>query len=680
MATNPLLEQGTLPDFSQIKAQHAEPAIDTLLAENRDRIQQLLENRTGYTWNNFIAPMEALNERLVRTWSPIAHMNAVVNSDALRNAYNACLPKLSDYSTELGQNKALFQAYQGIAEHEDFAQLDTAQRKLINNTLRDFHLSGIDLPDKDKARYKTIMQSLSDLHARFEQNLLDATNTWHKHLADDSRLQGLPDSSLALMKQTATQHKQDGYRVTLEFPSYNAVMTYANDRALREEVYTAFVTRASDEGPDAGKWDNSDNMEQILSLRHEAALLLGFHNYAERSLATKMASSTTQVLEFLQDLANRSLTIAARELEELKRFAQQAHGLDDLEAWDVPYYSEKLKQQQFSISQEEIKPYFPADKVVSGMFEVVNNLYGLNIMEVPDIATWHKDVRYFEVRDNNNELRGTFYLDLYARPHKRGGAWMDECRLRMRTHETNITPVAFLTCNFTPPIGDQPALFTHQEVVTLFHEFGHGLHHMLTQIDHPGVSGINGVAWDAVELPSQFMENWCWEEEALPLFSGHYETGEALPREKFERLVAARNFQSGMQMLRQIEFALFDFKIHLQFDPQQGGRILETLEQVRKQIAVIKPPSFNRFPHSFAHIFASGYAAGYYSYKWAEVLSSDAFSLFEEKGIFDSDTGLKFMQAILEQGGSKEPMELFIDFRGREPQIDALLRHSGIAC
>ena len=679
MSNNPLLDHTGLPAFDEIKPKHVEAAIDEVLKSNRETIDQLLKTSTSnYSWQNLAQPVEELGVKLARTWSPASHMNSVVNSEALRLAYNACLPKISVYSTEVGQNEALFQAYKSIAESDEYERLNHAQRKVIDNTLRDFRLSGIALSADDKIRYKEIMQELSALHAKFDENLLDATKAWTRNISDKTQLTGLPDSAIAMAKQTAEREKQGGWLFTLEFPSYIAIMTYADSAALREEMYTAFVTRASDQGPNADKWDNTPIMERILALRHEEAQLLGFKNFAERSLATKMANDTQQVIDFLNDLAQQSATMGQQELDELKAFAKNQHGVDTLEAWDLMYYGEKLRQKKFAITQEELKPYFPESKVIAGLFAVVNRLYGLNIKQRSDVKTWHEDVHFFDIFDKQGELRGQFYLDLYARPNKRGGAWMDECIIRQRNHDNIETPVAYLTCNFSSPIGDQAAQFTHQEVITLFHEFGHGLHHMLTQIDYPGVSGINGVAWDAVELPSQFMENWCWEKEALSLFSGHYQTGEPLPDEMFEKLLAAKNFQSGMQMLRQLELSLFDFRLHLEYDPKTAPCIYSILDEVRAQIAVVQPPSFNRFPHSFSHIFAGGYAAGYYSYKWAEVLSSDAFSLFEEKGIFDTDTGIRFLSAILEQGGSREPMELFVEFRGREPQIDALLRHSGI--
>jgi oligopeptidase A len=603
-------------------------------------------------------------------------MNSVVNSDELREAYNACLPKLSEYATEMGQNQGLYAAYKAVAE--DDKNLDEPQRKALENALRDFHLSGVDLPADKKSRFKEISQELSKLTSKFEENLLDATNAWSKLITDEAELSGLPESALGLAQQIAEQRGEKGWMLTLDFPSYLPVMTYADNRELRREMYEAFSTRASDQGPHAGQYDNGKVMEQILALRHELVGLLGFDNYAERSLAKKMASSPEEVIGFLHDLAERSHNQAQRDLDEVRTFALDEYSAEELEAWDIGYYSEKLRQSRYAFSQEELKPYFPETKVVPGLFAVVEKLYGIQISEVEGVETWHPDVRFFEIRDAAGHIRGQFYLDLYARQKKRGGAWMDGCIDRLYTESCDQNPVAFLTCNFSPPVGDKPALFTHDEVETLFHEFGHGLHHLLTRIDYPAVAGINGVAWDAVELPSQFMENWCWEREALDHISGHYETGEPIPDALYNKMKAAKNFQSAMQMVRQLEFSIFDFRIHLEYDPAKGGRIYEILNEVRDQVAVIKPPAFNRFPHSFGHIFAGGYAAGYYSYKWAEVLSADAFSLFEENGIFDRKTGQAFLNNILEQGGSKDAAELFVAFRGREPEIDALLRHNGI--
>jgi oligopeptidase A len=676
---NPLLANSTLPLFSQIKPEHVVPAIDQLLTEARASVDQHLQATDHYTWENLVEPLEDADDKLSRAWSPVSHMNSVVNSDELREAYNACLPKLSAYSTEMGQNEALFKAYRFIADSEEFKTLDIAQQKIIRNALRDFKLSGIDLDDAKKQRYKEISQELSALTSKFEENLLDSTNAWSKLIRDADDLAGLPESALAQAKQTAEQHTEDGWMITLQFPSYISVMTYADNRELRREHYTAFATRASDQGPHAEQWDNSEIMEKILALRHEKARLLGFDNYAELSLAKKMAEKPDDVVDFLEDLADRSWRHARRDLAELREFADKHYGVKDLQAWDIGYYSEKMRQHFYQLSQEEVKTYFPITRVLSGLFAIVEKLYGLQIEEIQDFDSWHPDVRFFQIHDQSGSLRGRFYLDLYARAKKRGGAWMDDCVSRKRSGDHIQIPVAYLTCNFTPPTGDTPALLTHDEVTTLFHEFGHGLHHMLTQVDHLGVSGINGVEWDAVELPSQFMENWCWEKEALALMSGHYQTGEPLPDELFDKMIAAKNFQSGMMMVRQLEFSLFDFRIHRDYDPKKGGRIYEILGQVREQVAVVQPPKFNRFAHSFSHIFAGGYGAGYYSYKWAEVLSSDAYSLFEEKGIFDPETGRSFLTNILEKGGSEDAMDLFVKFRGRKPTIDALLRHNGIA-
>ncbi|MGL5319525.1 MAG: oligopeptidase A, partial [Aeromonas veronii] len=539
---------------------------------------------------------------------------------------------------------------------------------------------GIGLPAEAQQRYGEIQARLSELASRFSNNVLDATQGWHKLVADEAELAGLPDSVRAAARQMAELKGKEGWLFTLDIPSYLPVMMYADNRELRAEMYEAFTTRASDQGPNAGKWDNSAIMSELLTLRRELAQLLGFANYAELSLATKMADKTEQVVSFLTDLAAKSLPQGKAELEEIRAFAAEQHGQSELAAWDLAYYAEKLKQHKFSISDEQLRPYFPASKVVKGLFEVVKRVFGMKVRERLGIDTWHPDVRFYDIFDADDELRGSFYLDLYAREHKQGGAWMDVCLGRRYRQDGSLQkPVAYLTCNFNGPVDGKPALFTHNEVVTLFHEFGHGIHHMLTRIDVAGVAGINGVAWDAVELPSQFLENWCWESEALAFISGHYETGEPLPADLLEKMLTARNFQAAMQMLRQLEFALFDFRLHQEFDPANPAQLPALLDEVRSQVAVMTPPAFNRFQHSFSHIFAGGYAAGYYSYKWAEVLSADAFSRFEEEGIFNPATGQSFLKNILEKGGSKEPMELFRAFRGREPKVDALLRHSGIA-
>ena len=673
---NPLLDMTGLPPFSRILPGQVEPALDAVLADCRARIQDLTSADAVPTWEGFVEPLEEIDDRLSRMWSPVGHLNGVCNSDALRAAYNACLPKLSAYATEVGQNAALFRGYQAVAAQE---HLNPTQRKLLSNALRDFHLSGVDLPPDQQARYKDISQDLSSLTSKYAENLLDATNAWTKRIDDETGLAGLPDSAKALARQTAEERGETGWLLTLDFPSYQPVMTYADDRALRREVYEAYGTRASDQGPHAGRWDNTEIMERILTLRHELAGLLGFGNYAERSLATKMAKDPDQVMAFLEDLASRSVDRARAELKDLAEFARAQQGPDALEPWDLAYWSEKLRQHRYQITQEELRPYFPIDRVLPGMFAVVERLFGLTITEVAEVETWHPDVRFFEIRDARGAIRGQFYLDPFARQNKRGGAWMDVCTNRLHTVHCDQIPVAYLVCNFSPPVGGNPSLLTHNEVETLFHEFGHGLHHMLTRVDYPAVAGINGVPWDAVELPSQFLENWCWERESLDLIAGHVETGAPLPEHLYQRMHSAKNFQSAMQMVRQLELALFDFRIHREYEPARGGRVYEILDQVRDQVAVMKPPAFHRFAHGFSHIFSGGYAAGYYSYKWAEVLSADAFSLFEERGIFDPEAGASFRDNVLERGGSAEAMDLYIAFRGRPPTVDALLRHSGIA-
>ena len=674
--SNPLLQTHELPPFSKILPEHIKPAVEEIISDNETAIDDLLAEKQTFNWKNLQEVLDKLDDRLSQSWSPVGHMNAVVNSDELRDAYNSCLPILSEYTTRVGQNHKLYQAYQSIADSDDFAALDNAQKKIINDTLRDFKLAGVSLEAEKKERYGEIKKQLSELTSQFSDNVLDATMAWNKIITDQAELSGLPETALAGAKQLAEAKGEDGWLLNLDFPSFFPVMTYCDNRELRKEVYTAFSTRASDQGPNAGEFDNSEKINEILKLRHELALLLDFKNYAEYSLATKMAESTDEVIYFLEDLADKSKPQAEKELAELKAFAKGEHDVDDLEAWDIGYYGEKLRQQRYAISQEELRPWFPAEKAIAGMFDVVHKLFDIDFEHADDIDRWHKDVRFYNIR-RGGEVIGRFYLDLYAREHKRGGAWMDVCRSRWTLDNKTQLPVAYLTCNFTPPVGDKPALLTHDEVVTLFHEFGHGLHHMLTKVDYAAVSGISGVAWDAVELPSQFMENFCWEKEGLALISGHFETGEALPEDKLEKLLAAKNFQSAMMMVRQLEFSLFDFKLHKKY--REGLNVQELLNNVRDQVAVVIPPEFNRFQNSFSHIFAGGYAAGYYSYKWAEVLSADAFSRFEEEGVFNKATGESFLHEILEKGGSAEPMELFVNFRGRKPEIDALLRHSGIS-
>ncbi len=680
---NPFLSGAELPEFARLQPQDVEPAFAELLPANRRAIEALLDGlQQPVSWRDLALPLEELDDRLEKAWAPVGHLNGVTNTPEWRQAYEAVLPKLTEYGTELGQNRRLFDAYTALASSDEYKTLDEARRKVIDNALRDFRLSGVALEGAAKQRYGELKQRLAELSTNFSNNVLDATQGWHKHISeaqfDAGLLDGVPETALQTYRQLAQQRELEGYVVTLDGPAYVPAIQYADDRELRAELYAAYVTRASDAGPQAGRWDNSPLIQEILALRHELALLLGFGNYAELSLATKMAGDTAEVVRFLEDLATRSRALAQAEYAELQTFAKDELGIADLQAWDVPYASEKLREARYALSQEELRPYFPAEKVIDGLFAIVEKLFAVRFVVDPGIATWHPDVQVFNLMQGG-ELIARCYLDLYARSGKRGGAWMDNCRSRRQRADGSLQlPVAFLTCNFTPPSGTQPALLTHSEVTTLFHEFGHGLHHMLTRIDTAPVAGINGVAWDAVELPSQFLENWCWEPAAIPLISGHYQTGEPLPAELLEKMLAAKNFQAGMIMLRQLEFALFDFKLHRDYRPAAPEPIQALLDAVRAQVAVYAPPAFNRFQHSFSHIFAGGYAAGYYSYKWAEVLSADAFSLFEERGIFDPETGRGFLHNILERGGARPPMDLFVAFRGRPPQVDALLRHNGI--
>ena len=670
------MSQFDLPQFSLIKAEDVVATLTNLIQNCKSTIEKHLEQDT-YTWKNFSDPIDEVVDELNKYWSPVSHMNSVVSSDELREAHDACLPLISEYATWVGQNKELLSAYQQLKNSDEFATLSVAQQKTIDNTIRDFELSGVALPDAQKKRYAEIQTRLSELSSTFGNNVMDATLGWSKLVTDESELAGLPDSAKAAAAQTARQKDQEGWLFTLDFPSYLPIMTYADNAELREEVYHAFSTRASEQGENADKWNNAPIIDEILALKAELATLLGFSNYSELSLATKMAESTEQVNHFLEDLAKRSKPQAQKEVQEVREFAKAEFNRDTLNVWDIPYYSEKLKQQRYSISDEMLRPYFPEAKVVAGLFEVVSRLYGLTITQCDDVDVWHEDVKFYQISDENGALRGGFYFDLYAREKKRGGAWMDDCRCRRKKLDGSTQyPVAYLNCNFNGPVDGKPALFTHDEVITLFHEFGHGLHHMLTQIDVPSVSGIMGVPWDAVELPSQFLENWCWEKQALAFLSGHFETGASLPNDLLEKMLDARNFQSAMQMVRQLEFSIFDFRLHEQTDAKVN--VQQLLNNVRSEVAVVMPPETNRFQNSFSHIFGGGYAAGYYSYKWAEVLSSDAFSRFEEEGIFNREVGNDFLHNILEQGGSKEPMTLFVAFRGREPSIDPLLRHSGI--
>lgn len=676
--TNPLLIQSALPLFSQIKPEHVVPAVKQTIEHCREVIEQVV-NQEHYTWDNLIQPIDEADDKFSRVWSPVSHLNSVKNSPELREAYEACLPLLSEYSTWVGQHKGLYNAYKSLKASEQFNQLTKAQKKTITNALRDFELSGIGLPEAQQKRYGEIVAKLSELSSNYSNNVLDATMGWTKLITNIEELAGLPESALAAAKAQATAKGLEGWLVTLDMPSYIPVMMYCDNRDLRYEMYHAYTTRASDQGPNAHKWDNTENIKQILALRHELAQLLGFDSYAHISLATKMADRPEQVLAFLNDLAEKAKPQGEEELIQLKRYAYEYFGASDIKPWDISYYSEKQKQFLYTINDEELRPYFPEEKVISGLFEVVNRIFGITFKERKDVEVWSPEVRFFDLFDKQGQYKASFYLDLYAREHKRGGAWMDDCIGQMRFADGHLQkPVAYLTCNFNRPVDDKPALFTHNEVTTLFHEFGHGLHHMLTEIETSSVAGINGVAWDAVELPSQFLENWCWQPEALAFISGHYQTGEPLPKEMLTKMLDAKNYQAALFILRQLEFGLFDFRLHFEYSPEQGALILETLKQVRELVAVTPTVEWGRFPHAFSHVFAGGYAAGYYSYLWAEVLSADAFSRFEEEGIFNVKTGNEFLDHILSQGGSDEPMTLFKNFRGREPKLEALLHHYGI--
>jgi len=673
---NPLLDFAGLPRFSDFKPDFVAPAVDSLVAENRALIERVAAPAVAPTWHDFVQPQEDANERLNRAWGMVGHLNSVMNSPELREAYNANLPKVTQYYTELSQHQGLFEKFKALRASAKFERLTGAQRKMVENELRDFRLGGAELPPEEKARYMAIREKLSQLSARFSDNLLDATNAYAYYATDAGELAGIPQDALLAAREAAAAEGRPGWKFTLHAPSYLPVMQYAENRALRERSYRAFVTRASEFGKP--EWDNSQLITEIVKLRQELARLLGFASYAEYSLEPKMAESPRQVLDFLNQLATRAKPYAERDFKELAGFARDELGMDRLEAWDLPYASEKLRVARYAFSDQEVKQYFPETKVISGMFRLVERLYGLKI-EPAQAPVWHNDVRFFSIRDRNGQLVGEFYVELYARPSKRGGACMDD-RLTRRCKDGQLqTPVAYLNCNFSAPIGDKPALFTHDEVTTLFHEFGHGLHHLLTRVDVLGTAGINGVEWDAVELPSQFMENFCWEWEVLAPMTAHASTGAPLPRELFEKMLSAKNFQSGMQMVRQLEFALFDLHLHYDYDPAGMRSVLDLLDEVRERVAVVFPPAYNRFPHNFSHVFAGGYAAGYYSYKWAEVLSADAYSLFEENGVLDRTTAARFWDEILGMGGSRPALESFVAFRGREPKIDALLRHSGMS-
>ncbi len=669
---NPLLALDGLPRFAHIEPDAIRPALDTMLARSKAIVEAHLAQPAGSDWDDVVGPLEQAEVELRRFWSPIAHLNAVADSAPLREAYNAGLARLTDYHTSYAQDERIYRAYSAVAEGPAFPRLSRARQKVVTNALRDMRLAGVALPAGPKARFKAIQEKLSELTSRFEQNVLDATDAYSLVITDETRLEGIPPSVLAAARSHAQKQGRDGYLFTLQAPSYIPVMTYARDRALRRTLYEAYVTRAAQSDP---HHDNTALTQEILALRQESAHLLGFPHYADYSLATKMARDGAEVQAFLQDLARRSRPAALRELADL-RIEADRDGVS-LEAWDTAYYSERLKERRFQFSEEDLRPYFPVPRVLHGLFKLTERLYDVRIAARTDVETWHPDVLFYEIADTDGRVRAQFYLDLYARERKRGGAWMDECCVRAVTAAGVRLPVAYLTCNFSSPGPDHPALLRHDEVETLFHEFGHGLHHMLTRVDEPAVAGINGVPWDAVELPSQFMENFCWEREVIDLIGAHYETGAPVPDELFGRLRSARTFQAALQMLRQVEFALFDIRLHSDFDPAQGS-VHALLESVRDEVAVMKPPAFNRFENSFTHIFAGGYAAGYYSYKWAEVLSADAFGPFAEHGVFDRTTGLSFLHNILERGGEADPRELFEKFRGRAPSIDALLKQSGL--
>ncbi len=693
--SNPLLDFSGLPRFAEIKNEHITPAIEALLNENRMVIEKVRAGQDMPTWQNFVQPMVDASERLSRAWGQVSHLNAVMNSPQLREIYNANLPLITQFYAELSQDLLLFEKFKQLRASAEFGHLNPARKKIIDNELRDFRLGGAELPSDKKQRFLQIQEALSGLSSKFNDNLLDATNAYSLLIEDEKALSGIPADVLQTAKELAEEDSKTGWKFTLHMPAYLPVLQYADNRDLREQMYRAYATRASEFDSQTGaERDNMPLINKILDLRQEAAQMLGYENYAEVSLATKMATSPQQVLDFLGKLAAKAKPYAEQDLQALKQFAAERLNLSTLEAWDLAYVSEKLREERYAFSDQEVKQYFPEDKVLMGMFKLVERLYGIHIVPAAasrHVQSWHSDVKFFDINDANGQLIGQFYLDLYARPTKRGGAWMDDAVTRRRienqrtgNHDIQI-PVAYLTCNFSAPVTInnelRPALFTHNEVIVLFHEFGHGLHHLLTQVEDLGVSGINGVEWDAVELPSQFMENFCWEWDVLAGMTQHVDTGVSLPRALFDKMMKAKNFQSGLQMLRQIEFALFDMHIHFDFKPSGNKTVIQLLNDIRKTVAVIIPPDFNRFPNSFAHIFAGGYAAGYYSYKWAEVLSADAYSMFEETasdGVVNAATGARFLEEVLAKGGSRSALESFVAFRGREPELDALLRHNGM--
>ncbi|MFN3964204.1 MAG: M3 family metallopeptidase [Silanimonas lenta] len=678
---NPLLSPGPLPDFPAIRPEHVLPAVEAVLAEYREAVERLVADPAARDFDSLAAPLEALDEKLSRVWSPVSHLHGVMDSPELRAVYAEADERITGFTTELGQHRGLYEAMKAVREGAGFAALDRAQRTLVEDSLRGFRLSGVALEEPARSRFREIQTELSRLDTAFEEAVLDATEAWSLPV-EEAQLAGLPPSARELLAGQARAKGREGFLATLKGPVVQAILTHAEDRALREAVYTAYHTRASDQGPHAGRFDNGERIARILALRHEAARLLGFPSAAHESLEDKMAGTPERVLGFLRELAARAKPVAERELAELRAFAAEALGLATLEPWDIAWASEKLRVQRFAFEEEQLKPWFALPKVLDGLLELAGELFGVAFRERRDVPVWHPDVQYFEVLDPDGTLRAGVYFDHYAREGKRGGAWMDVCRSRFAA--TGQIPVAYLTCNAAPPAEGRPSLLTHDDVVTLFHEFGHGLHHLLTEIGWPAVSGIHGVEWDAVELPSQFMENFAWKREALDRFARHWQTGEPLPETLFAKLSAARHFHAGLFLVRQLEYALFDFRLHLEYDPARGPRTLELLEEVRREVAVVRPPAWQRFPHAFTHIFAGGYAAGYYSYLWAEVLSADAFAAFEEaektRGrLIDAETGARLRREVLAVGGSRPALESFVAFRGREPDPGALLRSYGLA-
>ncbi len=671
---NPLTDFSSLPRFAAIRPGHVLPAIESLVAEGRAAIEALATTGGEPTWEGFVEPLETANERLARAWAQVSHLNAVVNSPELREAYNAALPVVTQFATEQGQDLRLFGRFKALAASPGFARLPAARRRLVDNELRDFRLGGAELADAAKARFAKLQEELAALASRFQDNVLDATNDFALHVTDPAQLSGIPADVVETARQAAAKEGREGWKLTLHMPCYQPVMQYADHHPLRERMYRAYFTRASEFG--RPEWDNTALIASILDKRAEVASLLGYGTYAGVSLATKMAASPEEVIAFLEDLGRRARPFAERDMAEVEDFARRELHLAEVRAWDVAWVSEKLRQARYAFSDLEVKRYFPEEAVLGGLFRVIETLYGVRVRPAK-AETWHPDVKFFAIEDASGALVGQFYLDLYARDSKRGGAWMDDARNRRRLAGGVQTPVTFLTCNFSSPVGGEPAHFTHREVITLFHEFGHGLHQLLTRVDDLGVSGIAGVEWDAVELPSQFMENFCWEWDVLSHMSRHGDTGEPLPRALYDKMVAAKNFQSGMQFVRQIEFALFDMRLHHDFD-RAADSVQALMERVRQRVAVVHPPEWNRFPNQFSHIFGGGYAAGYYSYKWAEVLSADAFGAFEEEGVLNPATGARFRDEVLGVGGSRPALESFVAFRGREPRMDALLRHNGM--